>query len=83
MNMYNLVVSLVSFTWREAGHGGEEVVVDDGPVLPGLLPADGRRGRRRDEELLRQRRRVQVRLLVRARGQHLQKKDGRRDRNIS
>ena len=73
MNMYNLVVYLV-FTWREAGHGGEEVVVDDGPVLPGLLPADGRRGWRRDEELLRQRRRVQVRLLVRARGQHLRKR---------
>ena len=73
MNMYNLVVYLV-FTCREADHGGEEVVVDDGPVLPGLLPSDGRRGRRRDEELLRQRRRVQVRLLVRARGQHLRKR---------
>ena len=60
-------------TWREAGHGCEQVVVDDGPVLLGLLPADGRRRRRRDEELLGQRRQLQVRLLVRARRQHLRR----------
>ena len=61
-------------TWCELRHGLEEVVVYDGPVLLGLLPADGRRRRRRDEELLGQRGRVQVRVL--GRGHHLRIQDG-------
>lgn len=39
-------------TWSQFGDGTQQVIVDNRCGIVRLLPADRRRGRRRDEELL-------------------------------
>ncbi len=67
-------VQLVPLPRRQLRHGRQEVVVDDGPVLPRLLPPDRGAARGGDEELLLGGRGAKVRVLGGARRKDLETK---------